>query len=120
MFFLSTIPSLIGVSVFLSFLSFFQIIFLPRFFLSLSSILPVYSYSLFPFLSLFSIITFSSEAISVIYYACYYKELWLLDPANEVVTKPQNLRNYYPTDAAHIQQDLRLQFYPLCDVEYQS
>jgi len=93
---------------------------LPRFFLTLSYIFSVYGYSLFPFLFLLSRVTFCGEAISIICYAHYYKELWLLDPESEVVTKPQNLRNYYPTDEAHIQQDWRLQFYPLCDVEYQS
>jgi hypothetical protein len=69
---------------------------------------------------LLSRVTFYGEAISVICYAHYYKELWLLGPEIEVVTKPLNLKNYYPIDEAQIQQDWRLQFYPLCDAEYQS
>jgi hypothetical protein len=64
-------------------------------------------------------VTFFGETIRVICYALYYKELWLLDPENEVITKPQNLRNYLPTDEAHIQEDLRPQFYALCNVKYQ-
>jgi hypothetical protein len=69
---------------------------------------------------LFSIITFFGEAIRVIRFSPYYKERYLLDPENEIITKPQTLRNSLPIDEAHIQQDSRLQFYALCDVEYQS